>query len=106
MKIEEYKSMIGLMTGKQIKDELEKMRQAQWENECIDRWAAEDRKYDQELRSKLHIVRSELEYRERRWLCAQTAIAQSEIEDRDMRDAQESAKREQQIEEAGGNDHE
>jgi hypothetical protein len=87
MKIEEYKSMIGLMTRKQIKDELEKMRQAQWENECIDRWAAEDRKYDQELRSKLHIVRSELE-------------------DRDMRDAQESAKREQQIEEAGGNDHE
>jgi hypothetical protein len=87
MKIEEYKSMIGLMTGKQIKDELEKMRQAQWENECIDRWAAEDRKYDQELRSKMHIVRSE-------------------IEDRDMRDAQESAKREQQIEEAGGNDHE
>jgi hypothetical protein len=87
MKIEEYKSMIGLMTGKQIKDELEKMRQAQWENECIDRWAEEDRKYDQELRSKLHIVRSELE-------------------DRDMRDAQESAKREQQIEEAGGNDHE
>ena len=87
MKIEEYRSMIGLMTGKQIKDELEKMRQAQWEHECIDRWAAEDRKYDQELRSKLHIVRSE-------------------IEDRDMRDAQESAKREQQIEEAGGNDHE
>jgi hypothetical protein len=87
MKIEEYRSMIGLMTRKQIKDELEKMRQAQWENECIDRWAAEDRKYDQELRSKLHIVRSE-------------------IEDRDMRDAQESAKREQQIEEAGGNDHE
>jgi hypothetical protein len=87
MKIEEYKSMIGLMTRKQIKDELEKMRQAQWENECIDRWAAEDRKYDQELRSKMHIVRSELE-------------------DRDMRDAQESAKREQQIEEAGGNDHE
>jgi hypothetical protein len=87
MKIEEYKSMIGLMTRKQIKDELEKMRQAQWENECIDRWAAEDRKYDQELRSKMHIVRSE-------------------IEDRDMRDAQESAKREQQIEEAGGNDHE
>ena len=87
MKIEEYKSMIGLMTRKQIKDELEKMRQAQWENECIDRWAEEDRKYDQELRSKLHIVRSELE-------------------DRDMRDAQESAKREQQIEEAGGNDHE
>jgi hypothetical protein len=87
MKIEEYKSMIGLMTGKQIKDELEKMRQAQWENECIDRWAEEDRKYDQELRSKMHIVRSELE-------------------DRDMRDAQESAKREQQIEEAGGNDHE
>ena len=87
MKIEEYKSMIGLMTRKQIKDELEKMRQAQWENECIDRWAAEDRKYDQELRSKLHIVRSE-------------------IEDRDMREAQESAKREQQIEEAGGNDHE
>jgi hypothetical protein len=87
MKIEEYKSMIGLMTRKQIKDELEKIRQAQWENECIDRWAAEDRKYDQELRSKMHIVRSELE-------------------DRDMRDAQESAKREQQIEEAGGNDHE
>ena len=87
MKIEEYKSMIGLMTRKQIKDELEKMRQAQWENECIDRWAAEDRKYDQELRSKMHIVRNE-------------------IEDRDMRDAQESAKREQQIEEAGGNDHE
>jgi hypothetical protein len=87
MKIEEYKSMIGLMTRKQIKDELEKMRQAQWENECIDRWAAEDRKYDQELRSKMHIVRSE-------------------IEDRDMRDAQESAKREQQIEEAGGNNHE
>jgi hypothetical protein len=87
MKIEEYKSMIGLMTRKQIKDELEKMRQAQWENECIDRWAEEDRKYDQELRSKLHIVRSELE-------------------DRDMRDAQESANREQQIEEAGGNDHE
>jgi hypothetical protein len=87
MKIEEYRSMIGLMTGKQINDELEKMRQAQWENECIDRWAAEDRKYDQELRSKMHIVRSE-------------------IEDRDMRDAQESAKREQQIEEAGGNDHE
>jgi hypothetical protein len=87
MKIEEYRSMIGLMTGKQIKDELEKMRQAQWENECIDRWAEEDRKYDQELRSKLHILRSELE-------------------DRDMRDAQESAKREQQIEEAGGNDHE
>jgi hypothetical protein len=87
MKIEEYKSMIGLMTRKQIKDELEKMRQAQWENECIDRWAEEDRKYDQELRSKMHIVRSELE-------------------DRDMRDAQESAKREQQIEEAGGNDHE
>ena len=87
MKIEEYKKMIGLMTRKQIKDELEKMRQAQWENECIDRWAEEDRKYDQELRSKLHIVRSELE-------------------DRDMRDAQESAKREQQIEEAGGNDHE
>jgi hypothetical protein len=87
MKIEEYKSMIGLMTRKQIKDELEKMRQAQWENECIDRWAAEDRKYDQELRSKMHIVRSE-------------------IEDRDMREAQESAKREQQIEEAGGNDHE
>ena len=87
MKIEEYKSMIGLMTRKQIKDELEKMRQAQWENECIDRWAAEDRKYDQELRSKMHIVRSELE-------------------DRDMRDAQKSAKREQQIEEAGGNDHE
>jgi hypothetical protein len=87
MKIEEYKSMIGLMTRKQIKDELEKLRQAQWENECIDRWAAEDRKYDQELRSKMHIVRSELE-------------------DRDMRDAQESAKREQQIEEAGGNDHE
>jgi hypothetical protein len=87
MKIEEYKSMIGLMTRKQIKDELEKMRQAQWENECIDRWAEEDRKYDQELRSKMHIVRSE-------------------IEDRDMRDAQESAKREQQIEEAGGNDHE
>jgi hypothetical protein len=87
MKIEEYRSMIGLMTRKQIKDELEKMRQAQWENECIDRWAQEDRKYDQELRSKMHIVRSE-------------------IEDRDMRDAQESAKREQQIEEAGGNDHE
>ena len=87
MKIEEYKSMIGLMTRKQINDELEKMRQAQWENDCIDRWAQEDRKYDQELRSKLHIVRSELE-------------------DRDMRDAQESAKREQQIEEAGGNDHE
>ena len=87
MKIEEYRSMIGLMTRKQINDELEKMRQAQWENECIDRWAAEDRKYDQELRSKMHIVRSE-------------------IEDRDMRDAQESAKREQQIEEAGGNDHE
>jgi hypothetical protein len=87
MKIEEYRSMIGLMTRKQIKDELEKMRQAQWENECIDRWAEEDRKYDQELRSKMHIVRSE-------------------IEDRDMRDAQESAKREQQIEEAGGNDHE
>jgi hypothetical protein len=87
MKIEEYKSMIGLMTRKQIKDELEKMRQAQWENECIDRWAEEDRKYDQELRSKMHIVRSE-------------------IEDRDMRDAQESAKREQQIEEAGGNNHE
>ena len=87
MKIEEYKKMIGLMTRKQIKDELEKMRQAQWENECIDRWAEEDRKYDQELRSKMHIVRSELE-------------------DRDMRDAQESAKREQQIEEAGGNDHE
>ena len=87
MKIEEYKSMIGLMTRKQIKDELEKMRQAQWENECIDRWAQEDRKYDQELRSKMHIVRSE-------------------IEDRDMRDAQESAKREQQIEEAGGNNHE
>jgi hypothetical protein len=87
MKIEEYKSMIGLMTRKQIKDELEKMRQAQWENECIDRWAEEDRKYDQELRSKMHIVRSE-------------------IEDRDMREAQESAKREQQIEEAGGNDHE
>jgi hypothetical protein len=87
MKIEEYRSMIGLMTRKQIKDELEKMRQAQWENECIDRWAEEDRKYDQELRSKMHIVRSE-------------------IEDRDMRDAQESAKREQQIEQAGGNDHE
>lgn len=87
MKIEEYKSMIGLMTRKQINDELEKMRQAQWENECIDRWAEEDRKYDQELRSKMHIVRSE-------------------IEDRDMRDAQESAKREQQFEEAGGNDHE
>jgi hypothetical protein len=87
MKIEEYRSMIGLMTRKQIKDELEKMRQAQWENECIDRWAEEDRKYDQELRSKMHIVRSELE-------------------DRDMRDAQESAKCEQQIEEAGGNDHE
>ena len=87
MKIEEYRSMIGLMTREQIKDELEKMRQAQWENECIDRWAEEDRKYDQELRSKMHIVRSE-------------------IEDRDMRDAQESAKREQQIEEAGGNDHE
>jgi hypothetical protein len=87
MKIEEYRSMIGLMTRKQIKDELEKMRQAQWENECIDRWAEEDRKYDQELRSKMHIVRNE-------------------IEDRDMRDAQESAKREQQIEEAGGNDHE
>ena len=87
MKIEEYKSMIGLMTRKQINDELEKMRQAQWENDCIDRWAQEDRKYDQELRSKLHIVRSELE-------------------DRDMRDAQGSAKREQQIEEAGGNDHE
>ena len=87
MNIEEYKSMIGLMTRKQIKDELEKMRQAQWENECIDRWAEEDRKYDQELRSKMHIVRSE-------------------IEDRDMRDAQKSAKREQQIEEAGGNDHE
>ena len=87
MNIEEYKSMIGLMTRKQIKDELEKMRQAQWENECIDRWAEEDRKYDQELRSKMHIVRSE-------------------IEDRDMRDAQESAKRDQQIEEAGGNDHE
>jgi len=87
MKIEEYRSMIGLMTREQIKDELEKMRQAQWENECIDRWAEEDRKYDQELRSKMHIVRSELE-------------------DRDMRDAQESAKREQQIEEAGGNDHE
>ena len=87
MKIEEYRSMIGLMTRKQINDELEKMRQAQWENECIDRWAQEDRKYDQELRSKMHIVRSELE-------------------DRDMRDAQESAKREQQIEEAGGNDHE
>jgi hypothetical protein len=87
MNIEEYRSMIGLMTRKQINDELEKMRQAQWENECIDRWAAEDRKYDQELRSKMHIVRSE-------------------IEDRDMRDAQESAKREQQIEEAGGNDHE
>jgi hypothetical protein len=87
MKIEEYRSMIGLMTRKQIKDELEKMRQAQWENECIDRWAEEDRKYDQELRSKMHIVRSE-------------------IEDRDMRDAQESAKREQQIEEAGGNEHE
>ncbi len=87
MKIEEYRSMIGLMTRKQIKDELEKMRQAQWENECIDRWAEEDRKYDQELRSKMHIVRSELE-------------------DRDMRDAQESAKRQQQIEEAGGNDHE
>ena len=87
MKIEEYRSMIGLMTRKQIKDELEKMRQAQWENECIDRWAQEDRKYDQELRSKMHIVRSELE-------------------DRDMRDAQESAKRQQQIEEAGGNDHE
>ncbi len=52
MKIEEYRSMIGLMTRKQIKDELEKMRQAQWENECIDRWAEEDRKYDQELRSK------------------------------------------------------
>ena len=87
MNIEEYKSMIGLMTRKQIKDELEKMRQAQWENECIDRWAEEDRKYDQELRSKMHIVRSEIEYR-------------------DMRDAQKSAKREQQIEEAGGNDHE
>lgn len=87
MKIEEYRSMIGLMTRKQIKDELEKMRQAQWENECIDRWAEEDRKYDQELRSKMHIVRSELE-------------------DRDMRDAQESAKLEQQIEQAGGNDHE
>ena len=87
MKIEEYRSMIGLMTRKQINDELEKMRQAQWENECIDRWAQEDRKYDQELRSKMHIVRSELE-------------------DRDMRDAQESAKREQQIEEAGGNEHE
>ena len=87
MKIKEYRSMIGLMTRKQINDELEKMRQAQWENECIDRWAEEDRKYDQELRSKMHIVRSE-------------------IEDRDMRDAQESAKREQQIEEAGGNDHE
>ena len=70
-----------------VKDELEKMRQAQWENECIDRWAQEDRKYDQELRSKMHIVRSELE-------------------DRDMRDAQESAKREQQIEQAGDNDHE
>jgi hypothetical protein len=40
VKIEEYRSMIGLMTRKQIKDELEKMRQAQWENECIDRWAA------------------------------------------------------------------
>ena len=87
MKIEEYRSMIGLMTRKQINDELEKMRQAQWENECIDRWAEEDRKYDQELRSKLHIVRSELE-------------------DREMRDAQESARREQQIEEAGDNDHE
>ena len=87
MNIEEYKEMIGLMTGKQINDELEKLRQARWENECIDRWAAEDRKYAQELRSKLHIVRSELE-------------------DRDMRDAQESAKREQQIEQAGDNDHE
>jgi two-component SAPR family response regulator len=87
MKIEEYRSMIGLMTRKQIKDELEKMRQAQWENECIDRWAEEDRKYAQELYAK-------------------TQIARSEIEDRDMRDAQESAKREQQIEEAGGNDHE
>ena len=87
MKIEEYKEMIGLMTGKQIKDELEKLRQARWENECIDRWAEEDRKYAQELYAK-------------------TQIARSEIEDRDMRDAQESAKREQQIEEAGGNDHE
>jgi two-component SAPR family response regulator len=87
MKIEEYRSMIGLMTRKQIKDELEKMRQAQWENECIDRWAEEDRKYAQELYAK-------------------TQIARSEIEDRDMRDAQESAKREQQIEEAGGNEHE
>lgn len=87
MKIEEYRSMIGLMTRKQIKDELEKMRQAQWENECIDRWAEEDRKYAQELYTK-------------------TQIARSEIEDRDMRDAQESAKREQQIEEAGGNEHE
>jgi two-component SAPR family response regulator len=87
MKIEEYRSMIGLMTRKQIKDELEKMRQAQWENECIDRWAAEDRKYAQELYAK-------------------TQIARGELEDRDMRDAQESAKREQQIEQAGGNDHE
>jgi two-component SAPR family response regulator len=87
MKIEEYKSMIGLMTRKQIKDELEKMRQALWENECIDRWAAEDRKYAQELYAK-------------------TQIARGELEDRDMRDAQESANREQQIEEAGGNDHE
>ena len=105
MNIEEYRSMIGLMTRKQIKDELEKMRQAQWENECIDRWAEEDRKYAQELYAKTTFVRSELEYRERRSLCAQTALAQSELEDRDMRDAQESAKREQQIEEAGGNDH-
>jgi two-component SAPR family response regulator len=87
MNIEEYRSMIGLMTRKQINDELEKMRQAQWENECIDRWAAEDRKYAQELYAK-------------------TQIARGELEDRDMRDAQESAKREQQIEQAGGNDHE
>jgi two-component SAPR family response regulator len=65
-----------------------RLRQARWENECIDRWAEEDRKYAQELyAAKLHIARGELE-------------------DRDMRDAQESAKREQQIEEAGGNDHE
>ena len=47
MKIEEYKEMIGLMTRKQINDELEKLRQARWENECIDRWAEEDRKYAQ-----------------------------------------------------------
>lgn len=87
MNIEEYKEMIGLMTGKQINDELEKLRQARWENECIDRWAEEDRKYAQELYAK-------------------TQIARGELEDRNMRDAQESAKREQQIEQAGGNEHE